>query len=162
MYAVYGDNMSGKERIPDNFMVMKFIPPTDGDGFTTSVNNYATATSPVFDSNGKALISTGIIKDTAALTTKSYTLKLWADSSKVHVSSTTKRANNAEGNPSLADTTAGTVTATRFMQNNTAEPSIITLYPAKAEHAGKIIFTTHEYSGKFYSIKIIVEAEEAK
>lgn len=158
VYAIPGDVETGKTRLLDSVMSMEFDPADDGNGFTTLLNNYSTAKSPHFV-NGKALISTGIVKNTQDLTTKSYKVKLWIDSNKIHVSSTVKRANNAEGNPSLADSTTGTVTANRDIKNdgNLVET---TLYPAKDDYADKIIYTTSELNNSYYSIKIVVEATE--
>ena len=159
IYAVYGDNVSGKTRLRDDVVSFEFIPPEDANGFTTEINNYSSPKSPSF-TNGKALISTGVIKNTSNLTTKNYTLKLWIDSRKINISSTTKRATNAEGNPSLADATTGTTTATRYMRNDTTEPTTVTLYPAITSQQGKIIYTTNEFSNSYYSFKILVEAED--
>ena len=161
IYAVYGDEMVGKTRIDDSVIKMKLTPPADGDGFTITNNYYATAKAPEY-TNGKVLLATGTVKNTQALTTKNYSLKLWVDADKIFVSSTTKRAINAEGNPSLADSTTGTVTATRYMKNDTSDPTTVTLYPAKTEQVGKIIYTTNEFSGKYYSVKILVEAVDTK
>ena len=159
IYAVYGDNVSGKTRLRDDVVSFEFIPPEDANGFITEINNYSSPKSLSF-TNGKALISTGIIKNTSNLTTKNYTLKLWIDSSKINISSTTKRATNAEGNPSLADATTGTTTAIRYMRNDTTELTTVTLYPAITSQQGKIIYTTNEFSNSYYSFKILVEAED--
>ena len=154
-----GDAVSGKTRLRDDAISVMFIPPTNANGFTNTVNNCSTSTSLTF-TNGKALVASGLIKNTTNLISKTYTLKLWIDSSKISISSTTKRANNIEGNPSLADSTTGTTTATRYMRNNNSEASTITLYPAKASQVGKIIYTTNEFSNSYYSFKIIIEANE--
>lgn len=160
IYAVYGDNVTGKTRLRDDVISFEFTPASDGSGFTNEINNASTPTSLTF-TNGKALIASGIIKNTTELTTKTgYTVKLWIDSSKMNISSTTKRATNAEGNPSLADATSGTTTATRYMRNDTTEARTITLYPAITSQQGKIIYTTNEFSNSFYSFKIVVEADE--
>ena len=157
VYAVYGDNETGKTRLLDDVMSLEFVPVTDGDGFTTTINNYDTA-KPLSFVNGKALISTGLVKDTSNLTTKTYKVRMWIDSSKILISSTTKRANNVEGNPSVADTSNGCVTADRYIKNDNNLVST-TLYPADSEYAGKIVYTTNEFRNSFYSIKIAVEAE---
>lgn len=159
VYLLYGDAVSGKTRLRDDVISVMFIPPTNANGFTNSVNNCSTATSLTF-TNGKALVASGLIKNTSNLISKTYTLKLWIDSSKISISSTTKRTNNTEGNPSLAVSTSGTTTATRYMRNNSNESSTITLYPAKASQVGKIIYTTNEFSNSYYSFKIIIEANE--
>ena len=160
VYAVYGDNEQNKTRLVDNVMSLEFTPAADANGFTNMINNYATAKSPVFV-DGQALISTGIIKDTTASTVKSYNVKLWIDSSKILVSSTTKRANNNEGHPSLADTTGGEVTIDRYIKNDNNLIST-TIFPAESVDANKIVYTTKEFSNSYYSIKIVVEAEEVK
>lgn len=157
VYAIYGDDVTSKTRLLDNVITFQFTSATDGDGFTTSTNSYSTAGSLVFE-NGKALISTGLVKNTSDLTTKTYNYKLWIDSSKILISSTTKRATNAEGNPSLADTTTGNVTASRYIKNDSNLVET-TLFPAFSEHAGKIVYTTNEFKNSYYSIKIVVEAE---
>lgn len=158
VYAVYGEEVTGKTRLLDDVMSFQFIPATDGNGFTTTINNYSTAGSIQFV-NGKALISAGLVKNTTDLTSKTYKIKMWIDSSKILISSTTKRANNAEGNPSLADTTSGNATANRYTRNDNTLVST-TLYPASNEHSGKIVYTTKEYKNSYYSIRIAVEAEE--
>ena len=157
IYVVYGDSVSGKTRFRDDVMTFQFIPPANGNGFTTTVNNYSSPSSLTF-TNGKALISSGTIQNTSASTTKNYTVKMWIDSSKMSISSTTKRANNAEGNPSLADSTTGNTTATRYMTNDTSVASTVTLYPAITSQQGKIIYTTNEFANSYYSFKIVVEA----
>ena len=158
VFAIAGDAETGKTRLLDDVMSLKFDAPANGNGFTTAINNYETAKSPVFV-NGKAIISTGIVKDTEDLTTKNYKVTLWIDSDRISVSSTTKRANNAEGNPSLADATSGTLTADRFIQNDNNLVNT-TLYPAFENQEGKIIYTTKEFSNSYYSLKIVVEATE--
>ncbi len=158
VYAVYGDEETGKTRFPDSVVSLKFVPAADGDGFTTKTNNYETASNLTF-TNGKALISTGIVKDTIAETTKNYEAYIWIDETKVFVSSTTKRATLPEGNPSLADATTGNVTAGRYIKNDNNLVNT-TLYPATTENVNKIIYTTKEYSNSYYSIKIVVEAED--
>ena len=157
VYVVYGDNVSGKTRLRDDVVSFKFTPAANANGFTNQVNNCVNATSLTF-TNGKALVASGVIKNTTASTTKNYTIQLWIDSSKISISSTTKRATLAEGNPSLADATSGNTTATRYMRNDSTESSTITLYPAIASQQGKIIYTTNEFSNSFYSYRILVEA----
>ncbi len=158
VYAIHGDDISGKTWLTDNVIKMKLIAPSNGNGFTIT-NNFSNASTPVYN-DGKALIATGNIKNTTALTTKNFTLYVWVDDSLAFVSSTTKRANNAEGNPSLADATSGTTTAIRYMKNNDVA-STVTLYPANSDSQGKIIYTTNEFSNSHYSIKIRVESNEA-
>ena len=157
IYVIYGDNETGKTRLRDDVVSFRFTPPTNANGFTNEVNNCSSPTSLTF-TNGKALIASGKIQNTSSLTTKNYTLELWIDSSKMNISSTTKRANNAEGNPSLAVSTTGTTTATRYMRNDTTEASTVTLYPAITSQQGKIIYTTNEFASSFYSFKILIEA----
>ena len=159
IYAVPGDVDNEKTRLTDNIIKMKFIAPSNGDGFSITTNNYATATTPTY-TDGKALIATGLIKNTSELTTKNYSLYMWVDENLAFVSSTTKRAINAEGNPSMADATSGTITATRYMKNNNTARTV-TLFPANADSTGKIIYTTNEYSNAYYSIKLLIEANEA-
>lgn len=156
VYAVYGDAVANKTRLPDSAVLMKFTPAANGNGFATTVNNYATATTPTF-TNGKCLISSGTIQNTSSSATKSYSLALWIDEDAINVSSTTKRATNAEGNPSVADGTSGTTTASRYMKNSNTL-STVTLYPAQSNQIGKIIYTTNEFSNRYYSIKVMVEA----
>ena len=158
VYAVHGEDVAGKTWLTDNIIKMKFVAPANGDGFSITTNNYATAAAPTY-TDGKALIATGLIKNTTELTTKSYSLYIWVDEDLAFVSSTTKRANNAEGNPSMADATPGNVTATRYMKNDDV-PSTVTLYPANDDSTGKIIYTTKEFSDAHYTIKIRVEATE--
>lgn len=162
IYVVHGDDISGKQRLADSSIKFQLTPnfTSGSNGFTVLSNDYATPTNLVFDNEGKALISTGLVKDTTQLTTVSYNFYMWIDSGTTHISSTTKRATLAEGNPSLADTTSGTTTAGRYMKNDgvlTTE----TLYPARSSEAGKIIYTTDEFSNGYYNIKFMVVAEEA-
>ena len=161
IYAISGDEEENKERLLDDVMSLEFTPPANGNGFTTMINNYNIAKSPNFE-NGRVLISTGLVKNTSSLTTKTYNLKLWIDSSKIYISSSTKREINAEDNPSLADATSGNITATRYMKNDENNPSTVTLYPANSDQVGKIVYTTNEFSKGYYSIKILVEAEDVK
>ena len=156
IYAVHGDDVTGKTWLSDNIMKMKFVAPSDGDGFSITNNYYANATTPTY-TDGKALIATGLIKNTSELTTKNYSLYVWVDEDLAFVSSTTKRANNAEGNPSLADATSGTTTATRYMKNDN-NASTVTLYPANSDSTGKIIYTTKEFSNAHYSVRIRIDA----
>ena len=158
VYAVHDEDIEGKTWLTDNIMKMKFVAPADGDGFSITTNNYSTAIAPTY-TDGKALIATGLIKNTTELTTKSYSLYVWVDEDLAFVSSTTKRANNAEGNPSLADATSGTVTATRYMKNNDVATTV-TLYPADEDSTGKIIYTTKEFSDAHYTIRVRIEAHE--
>ena len=158
VYAVYGDDVSGSIRMGDNVIKMQFTPPANGDGFSITSNNFATAATPVFF-NGKCLIATGLVKNTSSSTTKNYNLALWIDDSKIFVSSTTKRSVLAEGNPSLADTTSGTATADRYIKNDNTLVST-TLYPATNDQSGKIVYTTNEFKNSFYSLKIAVEAAD--
>lgn len=159
VYATYGDDEAEKTRLLDNVMSVEFIPPSDGDGFTTMINNYKTPKSLSFV-NGKALISTGLVENVSDLITKTYTVRMWVDSNKTYVSSTTKRATNAEGNPSLADSTVGNVIAARYIRNDSNLVEAV-LYPADSEQDGKIIYTTNEFKNSYYSIKIMVEAQNA-
>ena len=157
VYVIYGDAVSGKSRFLDNVMTFQYIPPANGNGFTTTLNNYSTPASLTF-TNGKALIASGLVQNTVDSTTKTFTIKTWIDSSKINISSTTKRATLAEGNPSLADATSGTTTAGRYMDNGDTLETI-TLYPAVSSQQGKIIYTTKEFANSFYSYKIVVEAQ---
>ncbi len=158
IYAVYGDEDTNKNRLLDSVMKLKFTPPTNGDGFTTLSNNYNTATNLTFN-EGKALIATGLVQNTQDLTTKTFHMELWIDSDKIFISSTTKRLTNAEGYPSLADTADGTVLADRYIKNDSNLEST-TLYPARSNQEGKIIYTTNEFANSYYSIKIAVEATD--
>ena len=160
IYAVHGDDVEGKTWLTDNIMKMKFVAPANGDGFSITNNYYENATTPTY-TDGKALIATGLIKDTEELTTKNYSLYVWVDESLAFVSSTTKRANNLEGNPSMADATSGNVTASRYMKNSNVATNV-TLYPANADSTGKIIYTTNEFSNAHYTIRIRIEANETK
>lgn len=159
VYAVHGDDMDGKTWLTDDIIKMKLVAPSSGDGFTIT-NNYATATNPTY-TNGKVLLATGLVKNTTQLTTKNFTLYMWVDDAKAFISSTTKRATLAEGNPSLADATEGVVIADRYMKNDN-ELTTVKLYPAKEEAQGKIIYTTKEFSDSHYTIKIRVESNDAK
>ena len=159
IYAIHGDDVEGKNWLGDNIIKMKFVAPSNGDGFSITNNYYSTPTTPVY-TNGKALIATGLIKNTQSLTSKDYSLYMWVDENVAFVSSTTKRSNNAEGNPSLADPTPGIITASRYMKNDNVL-STVNLYPANADSTGKIIYTTKEFSNSHYTIKIRVEATEA-
>ena len=156
IYAMHGDDIENKTWLTDNIIKMKFVAPSDGDGFSITNNYYATGTTPTY-SDGKTLIATGLIKNTSELTTKNYSLYVWVDENLAFVSSTTKRVNNLEGNPSLADATSGTTTATRYMKNNN-NASTVTLYPANSDSTGKIIYTTNEFSNSHYSVRIKIEA----
>ena len=158
IYVVYGDTVSGKSRFRDDVMSFQLIPPADGNGFTTTLNNYSSPASLTF-TNNKALIATGLVRNTSSSTTKTFNLKMWIDSNKINISSTTKRATNLEGNPSLADATSGTTTAGRYMDNGSTLETV-TLYPARSSQQGKIIYTTKEFANSYYSYKILVEAED--
>ncbi len=161
IYLVHGDDISGKQRLDDLSVKFQLEPAfTSGsNGFTVLSNNYSTPTNLVF-TNGKALISTGLVKDTIQSTTVDYNFYMWIDAGTTFISSTTKRLVLPEGNPSLADTTSGNTTASRYMKNDgvlTTE----TLFPARSSETGKIIYTTNEFSNGYYNIKFLVEAEEA-
>ena len=159
IYAVEGDTVSGKNRLSYNVMSMVFEPATDADGYTTVSNNFVTPTSPDF-TNGKITISTGVIRNSnSELAAKTYKLKMWIDSSKILVSSTTKRQNNSEGNPSVADTTSGNVIEGRYIENDNNLVDT-TLYPASIDYSGRVVYTTNEFLNSYYSIKILVEATE--
>lgn len=161
VYAVYGDPVNGyPTRFLDNTMKMKFVPAANADGINITTNNYAVATSPVF-TNNQTLIAEGTVVGTTQTVTKSYSLYLWPDYNSAFVSSTVKRANNAEGNPSLADETAGKVNATRYMKNNDVATTEV-LYPADNDSRNKIIYTTNEFSHSYYSIKMKIEATDIK
>ena len=160
IYAIPGDAETGRTRLLDNTMKMKFIPPANGDGISITTNNYSTATSPSY-TNGEILIATGLIKDTTLLTTKTYEIDLWLDSNLAFVSSTTKRTTLAEGNPSMAVSTSGNVTADRYMKNSN-QLTTVTVFPAKPEAQNKIIYTTNEFANSYYSIKLRIEANEIK
>lgn len=161
VYAVYGEEDPNRTRLLDQVVSLKYVPTEDGDGFTTVINNHETAKSLNFV-NGKALISTGTIKNTEEEITKNYDIYLWVDEEKIFISSTTKRQTLPEGNPSLADTSNGTVTTNRYIKNDNITLEETTLYPAVEEVQEKIIYTTNEYKNSYYSIKILVEATEIK
>ena len=157
VYAIYGDEEIGKSRLLDSTMKMKFVAPSDGNGFSITTNNFSNPTSPVF-TNNEVLIATGLVQGTSGSTTKNYSLYMWLDDGLAYASSTTKRTNNAEGNPSLADATTGNVeNVTRYMKNSNVSSSV-TLYPAKTEAQGKIIYTTNELHNSYYSIKLKIVA----
>lgn len=164
IYVIHGDDITGKQRLNDSSIMFQFTSDfTSGaNGFTVLTNDYATPSNLIFDNDGKALISTGLVKNTSELTTVNYNFYMWMDSGTMHVSSTTKRATLGEGNPSLADTTSGNVTAVRYMKNDNTVPSNVTLFPATSEQEGKIIYTTYEFSNGYYNIKFLVEAEAYK
>ena len=160
IYLVHGDDITGKQRLDDSSIKFQLEPMfTSGtNGFTVLSNNYATPTNLVF-SGDKALISTGLVKDTTQTTTVDYNFYMWIDAGTTLISSTTKRLVLPEGNPSLADTTSGKTTASRYMKDDgvlTTE----TLFPAKSGDTGKIIYTTNEFSNGYYNIRFLVEAEE--
>ena len=113
IYVIHGDDITGKQRLADSSIKFQLEPDfTSGEnGFTVLTNNYSSPTNLVFDNDGKALISTGLVKDTTELTTVAYNFYMWLDASSMHISSTTKRETLAEGNPSLVDTTSGNATA---------------------------------------------------
>ena len=159
VYAIRGDDVSGKDRLSDSVISMLYEPASDADGYTTTLNNFSTASSPVFV-DGKAIISTGVIRNTdSTLPAKSYKLTLWIDSNKILVSSTTKRQNNFEGNPSIADSSQGTVTVGRYVENDNNLVDTV-LYPAVNEYIGRTVYTTKEFANSYYSIKLLVEANE--
>ena len=160
IYVVHGDDISGKQRLADSSIKFQLEPDFNSgtNGFTVLTNDYVTPTNLSF-TNGKALISTGLVKDTTELTTVSYNFYMWIDAGTTHISSTTKRATLAEGNPSLADTTTGNTTADRYMKND-GVLTTVTLYPARSSEAGKIIYTTNEFSNGYYNIKFMVVADE--
>lgn len=161
IYIIDGDAVTGKNRLSDNVISMLFEPAIDADGYITTLNNFITPASPSFV-NGKAIISTGIIKNSnSSLPAKNYKLKLWIDSNKILISSTTKRQNNQEGNPSIADTTSGTVNAGRYITNDNNLVDT-TLYPAQSKYMGRVVYTTNEFSNSYYSIKVLIEAEDSK
>ena len=160
IYAVYGDDITGKQRLNDENILFQLTPNfTSGqNGIYLSTNNYDEEDYLVFE-NGKALIASGRVKDTTELTTVTFDYYMWIDGTNTLISSTTKRATLAEGNPSLADTTSGNVTAGRYMKNDSTLTTE-TLFPAKAEQAGKTVYTTKEFSQGYYNIRILVEAED--
>ena len=164
IYLLHGDDIIGKTRLNDENIKFQLVPNfTSGtNGFTVLSNDYANPTNLLFDNEGKALISTGLIKDTSQLTTVSYAFHMWIDGGGMNISSTTKRATLAEGNPSLADATEGNTTATRYMRNDATEASTVTLFPAKTNQVGKTIYTTYEFSNGYYNVKFLVEAMDAK
>ena len=158
IYVIPGDSEQNLIRMPDSIVKMKFTPPADGDGFSITTNNYSSPTAPQY-TNGKCLIATGLAQNVSSSTAKNYTLSLWIDDSKVLVSSTTKRATLAEGNPSLVDLTSGTTTAGRYIKNDNVLVTT-TLYPASVGDSGKIVMTTNEFKNSYYSVKIAVEAHD--
>ena len=163
IYLLHGDDITGKTRLNDENIKFQLVPNfTSGtNGFTVLSNDYANPTNLSFDNEGKALISTGLIKDTSQLTTVSYAFHMWIDGGGMNISSTTKRATLAEGNPSLADATTGNTTATRYMRNDATEASTVTLFPAKTNQIGKTIYTTYEFSNGYYNVKFLVEAVDS-
>lgn len=161
IYVIRGDAISGKTRLLDENILFLFTPNfSNGNGFTSLTNNYSSPTALTFDGNGRALIATGRVQNTSSSTTVGYNFSMWVDGSSTFISSTTKRATLAEGNPSLAVSTTGNVTAGRYMKNDSTLTTV-TLYPARTAAQGKIIYTTKEFSTGFYNIKFVVEATEA-
>lgn len=162
VYAIPGETINNKNLLLNEVMSMQFIPAEDADGFTTNINNYEVSKSPSFIDN-KALISTGVVTNAdTTIPAKTYTLNLWIDSSKITVSSTTKRLLNEEGYPSLADTSDGKLeNVNRYIKNDNTLVST-TLFPAESSDEGKIIYTTNEFKNSYYSMKIVVEAEEVE
>lgn len=160
IYVLRGDDETGKTRINDQNVTFLFTPNfSNGNGFTALTNNYSTPTALSFDASGKALVATGRVQNTSTSTTVNYAFSMWLDSNTMHVSSTTKRVTLAEGNPSLAVSTSGVVTAGRYMKNDSVLTTV-NLYPARSEAVGKVIYTTKEFSTGFYSIKFLVEATD--
>ena len=164
IYVVHGDDINNKIRLNDSNIKFQLEPDfTSGqNGFTVKSNDYSDPTNLVFDNEGKALISTGLIKGTTQQTTVNYNYHFWIDGGSINISSTTKRETLAEGNPSLADSTTGNTTATRYMRNDNTEASTVTLFPAETNQVGKTIYTTYEFSNGYYNLKILVEAIEHK
>lgn len=162
IYAVRGDDIEGKLRLNDENIKFQLTPNfTSGtNGFTVKTNDYAEPNNLVFDNEGKALLSTGIVKDTTQLTAVTYNYYMWIDGGNTLISSTTKRATLPEGNPSLADTTAGNTVADRYMKNDSTLTEEVTIFPARQEDTGKTVYTTSEFSNGYYNIKILVEAED--
>ena len=163
IYAVRGDDITGKLRLNDENIKFQLTPNfTSGtNGFTVKTNDYAEPTNLSFDNEGKALLSTGIVKDTSSLTAVTYNYYMWIDGGNTLISSTTKRATLAEGNPSLADTTTGNTVADRYMKNDGTLTEDVTIFPARSSDTGKTVYTTNEFSNGYYNIKILVEAEDA-
>ena len=163
IYVVHGNDIAGKQRLDDSSIKFQLEPDfTSGsNGFTVLTNNYSEPTNLTFDNEGKALISTGLVKNTSQLTSVDYNFYMWLDASAMHISSTMKRETLAEGNPSLADTTSGNTTAGRYMKND-GTLSTVTLFPASSNEEGKIVYTTNEFSNGYYNIKIMVVAEEGQ
>ena len=161
IYAVYDDDITGKIRLKDENIMFQLTPNfTNGtNGFSVIDNYYEDANNLFIDGTGKALLATGIVKNTTELATVTYDYYMWIGGDNIHVSSTVKRLVPAEGNPSLADTSSGTVSIGRYMKNDNTLKTV-TLYPAKAELEGKTIYTTKEFSNSYYNIKIVVEADE--
>ena len=162
IYVLHDDAIPNKQRLADSSIKFQLEPDfTSGtNGFTVLTNYYENPTNLSFDNEGKALISTGLVKNTSQLTTVDYNFYMWIDASTTHISSTMKRATLAEGNPSLADTSSGNTTAARYMKND-GTLTTVTLFPASQEQSGKIIYTTNEFSNGYYNIKFLVEAEAA-
>ena len=163
IYVLRGDAVANKQRLVDSSIKFQLVPDfTSGsNGFTVVSNSYSTPTNLVFDNEGKALISTGLIRNTSQSTTVDYNFYMWIDADTTHISSTMKRATLAEGNPSIADTSSGNTTASRYMKNDGVLVNNITIFPAPNDKAGKIIYTTNEFSNGYYNIKFLVEAEDA-
>ena len=162
IYAVRGDAITGKLRLNDENINIQLTPNfvSGSNGFTVKTNDYAEANHLVCDNEGKALLSTGIVKGTSQLTSVTYDYYMWIDGDNTLISSTTKRATLAEGNPSLADTTSGNTTADRYMKNSDVLTQNVTIFPARSGDANKTVYTTNEFSNGYYNIKIVVEAED--
>ena len=159
IYAVRGDDITGKNRLLDENIKFQLTPnfTSGSNGFTVRTNNYASPSTLTFDNEGKALLSTGVVANTQDLTTVTYDYYMWIDGENILVSSTTKRATLLEGNPSVADTTSGNTTIGRYMKNTNVLTNV-TLFPARVEDTGKTVYTTNEFSNGYYNLKIVVEA----
>ena len=87
IYVVHGDDITDKQRLIDTSIKFQLEPDfTSGsNGFTVLTNNYANPTNLSF-TDGKALISTGLVKDTTELTTVNYNFYMWLDAGTTHIS----------------------------------------------------------------------------
>lgn len=153
IYAIVGDEDPDRERLFDAVMSIQAEEGHSATGFTfTPVNNVTLD----FTNNDEILIGTGTVDSTASSNDlETIIFRMWVDSNKMLVSSTTNRSTQAEGNPSLGVMSKSTSKVGRYM-TNTSEMTNVYLYPAT--DTTRYVYTTNEFDNAYYSIKFKVVA----
>lgn len=154
-YAVYGEIIETKDKKKFDDNLIKLSVKSDNiEGFREILNNYSNEVS-LKDINNKILLYEGSIYNAKANIPFNININLKLDTSRILVSSSTKRENNIEGNPSVIDLSPDNITVLRYNDEGNMQETI--LYPGNKEDDGKIVFTTNEYDLYGYTLKISVE-----